>query len=86
MKNNLHLISIEGLATSFAQNIIEAEIEREQPVVLFEPCNFNRSIDFALPTMEQLLIAKKNALSCSKCDYLKQSKHNNRKKKKRKSK
>jgi hypothetical protein len=86
MKNNLHLISIEGLGTTFAQSVIQAEIEREQPVVLFEPCGFNRSIDFAMPTMEQLLISKQNALSCSKGDYLKQSKHNNRKKKKRKSK
>jgi hypothetical protein len=55
-------------------------------VVLLEPCGFNRSIDFALPTMEQLLIAKQNALGCSKGDYLKRSKHNNRKKKKRKNK
>jgi len=86
MKNNLYIIGDAGLGTTFAQSVIQAEIEREQPVVLSEPCNFNRSIDFALPTMEQLLIAKKNALSCSKDDYLKQSKHNNRKKKKRKSK
>jgi len=86
MKNNLYIIGSAGLGTAFAQSVVQAEIEREQPVVLLEPCGFNRSIDFALPTMEQLLIAKKNALSCSKCDYLKQSKHNNRKKKKRKSK
>jgi hypothetical protein len=86
MKNNLYIIGSAGLGTTFAQSVIQAEIEREQPVVLLEPCGFNRSIDFALPTMEQLLIAKQNALGCSKGDYLKRSKHNNRKKKKRKNK
>jgi hypothetical protein len=85
IKNNLLVIGSYGLGIAFAQSIMEDEQMREKELAeKIEQPNSEPLTDFDFPTMAQLLIAKQNAFSYRKDDYLKKSKHNNRKKKKTK--